>query len=107
MSSLSSLRLVTASRGYCAFIKLRRKTPSLSGRGGCQIPKMALKTCNNHRWPIVPPVSEEVVLVAGDGTSAQEAFREVLNRVTKAVDRNAGKTRKKPGWNIKGAPNAQ
>jgi len=40
---------------------------------------MDLKNCNNHRWPIVPPVSEEVVLVAGDGTSAQEAFREIGN----------------------------
>jgi hypothetical protein len=28
--------------------------------------------------------------------------RSVMNRVTKAVDRNAGKTRKKPGWNIIG-----
>jgi len=40
------------------------------------IPKIALKSCNNYHWPIVPPVSEVALLVAGDGTSAQEVFRE-------------------------------
>jgi hypothetical protein len=71
------------------------------------IPKMALKNCNN---PLVccSPVSEVVVLVAGDGTPAQEVSgRSIMNRVTKTVDRHTGKTRKRPGWDIKGAPNAR
>jgi hypothetical protein len=37
---------------------------------------MALKSCDTHRWPLVPPVSALALLVAGDEDSAEEGFRE-------------------------------